>query len=428
MPHAPHAPLSPVDAAWLRMDHPTNLMMIVAVLMFESRLDQERLATLLQERFLPIRRFRQRVAYPQGKPRWEDDPHFDLAAHLTPITLAEPADQQALQAFVSGLMSVPLDAERPLWHMYLVENYGAGSALLVRIHHAIADGIALVQVLLSLTDTAPTAPARPPAASPARARPAWLRQLGGVFSATVRLLLLQPDAPTRLKDPLGVPKRAAWSPPLPLQEVKQIGRRLGATVNDVLVTTVAGALRRYFLSHDQAVSETALRAVIPVNLRPLEEAWKLGNRFGIVFLPLPVGLPHLPDRLAAVRRRMARLKGSMEALVSFGILGLIGLAPAWVRHKAIGRFSATASLVLTNVPGPQHPLYFAEAPLSGLMFWVPRAGTIGTGLSIISYHDAVFVGIATDEGHIADPDVLVAAFVEEFEALKNLHPDVPPLP
>jgi NRPS condensation-like uncharacterized protein len=424
MPSA-RPPLSPVDAAWLRMDHPTNLMMIVAVLMFESPLDRERLARLLQERFLTIRRFRQRVSYRTGTPCWEDDPDFDLAAHLAPIVLPEPADQAVLQAFVSTLMSTPLDAERPLWHMYLVENYGHGSALVVRIHHAIADGIALVQVLLSLTDTSPDAPITSPTANPPK--PALLRQSWGLVTATARLLWLQPDARTRLKDPLGVPKQAAWSPPLPLQEVKQIGRRLGATVNDVLVTTVAGAIRRYLLSHDQEVATIEMRAVIPVNLRPLEQAWKLGNRFGIVFLPLPVRLAHLPERLAAVRRRMERLKGSMEALVSFGILGLIGMAPAWVRHKAIGRFSATASLVLTNVPGPQHRLFFASAPLAGLMFWVPRAGTIGTGLSIISYHDQVFVGIATDQGHVPDPDVLVAAFVEEFEALKNLHPD-PPAP
>jgi NRPS condensation-like uncharacterized protein len=426
MPSA-RPPLSPVDAAWLRMDHPTNLMMIVAVLMFESPLDRERLARLLQERFLTIRRFRQRVSYRTGTPCWEDDPDFDLAAHLAPIVLPEPADQAVLQAFVSTLMSTPLDAERPLWHMYLVENYGHGSALVVRIHHAIADGIALVQVLLSLTDVSPDAsiPATPAATS--QAKPTLLQQSWGVVTATARLLRLQPDARTRLKDPLGVPKQAAWSPPLPLPEVKRIGRRLGATVNDVLVTTVAGAIRRYLLSHDQEVATIEMRAVIPVNLRPLEQAWKLGNRFGIVFLPLPVRLAHLPERLAAVRRRMERLKGSMEALVSFGILGLIGMAPAWVRHKAIGRFSATASLVLTNVPGPQHRLFFASAPLAGLMFWVPRAGTIGTGLSIISYHDQVFVGIATDQGHVPDPDVLVAAFVEEFEALKNLHPD-PPAP
>src|SRR5256885_2611606 len=157
--------LAPTDAAWLRMEDPTNLMMVTGVLLFDGRVRQDRLRAVVEERLLAFRRFRQRVADPPfgiGLPSWVDDDRFDLDAHLHRVALPEPADKAALETYVSDLMSTPLDSSKPLWQMHLVEH-AAGSALVTRVHHAIADGIALVQVLLPLTDTTARPKGRRPA-------------------------------------------------------------------------------------------------------------------------------------------------------------------------------------------------------------------------------------------------------------------------
>ncbi|MDW8148772.1 MAG: wax ester/triacylglycerol synthase family O-acyltransferase [Roseiflexaceae bacterium] len=152
---------SSADAAWLRMEDPTNLMMITGVLIFDEPLDVARLYRVIEERLLVFDRFRMRVKPGRSSgllPEWEIDPYFNLRAHIHRIALPAPGDKRELQALVSDLMSTPLDFSKPLWHFHIVENYNGGSAALCRLHHAIADGIALVQVLLSLTDEQPDMP------------------------------------------------------------------------------------------------------------------------------------------------------------------------------------------------------------------------------------------------------------------------------
>ncbi len=453
-------PLSNVDTAWLRMDHPTNLMMITGVMMFDAPLDMERLKAVLTERLLSYDRFRQCVVDREGDPHWVEDPYFDLDQHLHRVALPAPGDQQALQDFVSDLMSHPLDPDRPLWDMYVVENYGDGCALIPRIHHCIADGMALVRVLLDLTDDRPTrrASARSGVtAATASGSASLLGGLAGFVRGTARLaraavdeslsllfnprhllhrarqgldlasvvakLLLQgPDTRTILKGPLGVKKRAAWSQPIPLAEVKRIGKAMGGTINDVLVATAAGALRRYLIAHDQPVDGIEVRAVVPVNLRPPDAPPTLGNRFGLVFLPLPVGLPDPVERLREVHRRMTRIKDSSEAVLLFGLLQGVGMAPGEIQRLIVKLFSHMGTAVMTNVPGPRHQLYLAGVPLRKIMFWVPRSGAVGLGVSILSYNGEVLVGFASDAGLIPDPNELTAAFHAEFEDLQTRFP------
>ncbi|TXH66585.1 MAG: wax ester/triacylglycerol synthase family O-acyltransferase, partial [Lysobacteraceae bacterium] len=387
---------------------------------------------------------------------WQDDEDFDLDWHVRLSALPGRADQKALERFVSALASSPLDKTKPLWQFHLVEKYEGGSALVSRIHHSYADGIALVQVLLSLTETSRDS------AKGEDLSKAWLKQdgakvahrvgaveryakigskmlekgmgmmqdptLAGVIAKEggeiarelMHALALPDDPPSVLRGRLGVSKRVAWAPPLDLEEVKTVGRACGCTVNDVLMATAAGALRDYMLERGEQVDGLTLRATVPVNLRPLEHARKLGNHFGLVFLDLPVGIGNPVRRLEHVAECMNQLKGSRQAIVAYGLLAALGMAPAAVQELALDLFSRKATTVATNVPGPQQQLYLAGSPIRELMFWVPQTGSIGIGLSILSYNGKVHFGLITDAKLIPDPRAVTRRFSVEFEKLLYL--------
>lgn len=453
--------MSNVDTAWLHMELPNNLMMITGVFIFEQPLDFERFKTTLERRFLSFERFRQRVVEPRlgiGSPRWELDPQFDIANHVHRIALPAPGDQRALQELVSDLMSTPLDSSKPLWQFHLVEGFQGGSAWIGRLHHCIGDGIALMRVLLSMSDDSPDAVWQPPAEPEETERPGrspW-RIITGPASAAIgatrrvtgavvgggldlvsnpsqaldyarlgrettmalgRLLLLPPDPKTIYKGPLSVPKVAAWSDAIPLPQIKAIGRATGATVNDVLLSAVAGALRRYAQDRVQAVEGLNVRGVIPVNLRRESARIELGNKFGLVFLSLPLGIADPLERLFELKQRMDDLKDSQEAVVAFGILNAIGMAPNEIENIVVNIFGAKATAVMTNVPGPRRQIYFAGAPVRQMMFWVPQSGRLGLGVSIFSYNDHVWLGVATDQGLAPNPETIVAYYQDEIAQL-----------
>ncbi len=455
-------PLSNVDAAWLGMEDPTNLMMVTGVLTFTQPVHYAAIQEVLQKRFLKFIRFRQRIVQsrlPLVTPYWEDDADFDLRAHLHRIALPAPGDQSALQELVSDLMSTPLDFSKPPWQMHLVENYGSGCALIVRLHHAIADGMALVYVLLSLTGMTPEASLNHPANEPedtadgrgglvsalskqAAATLNVTRRLTGrilnesketlvnparalelaaqgadVAAATGRLVFRSPDPKTIFRGSLGVAKRAAWSKPLRLRDVKEIKNVTGSTVNDVLVSAMVGGLRRYLLAREQPVEGLNFRAAVPVNLRRPEEMGTLGNKFGIVYLSLPVGIADSFARLQEVHRRMDALKNSPEAMVAIGILNAIGLSPAELQAQSVSMFASKATAVMTNVPGPPIPLYLAGQKIDEMMFWVPQAGRVALGISIFSYANRVCLGVNSDVGLIPEPDEIIEGFYAEFAAL-----------
>ncbi|WP_309890454.1 wax ester/triacylglycerol synthase family O-acyltransferase [Archangium sp.] len=448
--------MTSADAAWLQMEEPTSLMVITAVLWFDGPLDWERLTEVVRERLVErYPRFRQRVVKSGllGTPHWEDDPGFQLEAHLRRTKLPAPGNRAALEALVGESMGTSLDFSRPLWELHLIDgSQEVGGALLMRVHHVIADGISLARVLLSLTDEHASGGAgrelfeeeernpgtlvrllRGAQTVVGSTRAAWKRgaellaepiQLMDLAvegargaSAMSRLLTLMHDPPSPFRGPLGVEKRVAWSSPVPVGKVREIGHGTGSTVNDVVMAAVAGMLRRYVQARGQAPED--LRAVVPVNLRPLSEPIprELGNRFGMVFLPLPLGLGEPLERLWELKRRMDRLKRSPEAAVMFGMLTAAGMAPTAVERVAVEVMRKKASLVLTNVPGPRRPVYLAGAKLSGVMFWVPMAGRLGLGLSIFSYSGHVTLGVAADASLVPDPRELVQGFEAELTAM-----------
>jgi WS/DGAT/MGAT family acyltransferase len=454
-----HASLAGVDAAWLRMDDPTNLMVVTGVLVLDAPVSIGDVRQWLGSRFVRFPRFTHRVVERQGAVlAWEPDPQFSIDNHLSEVELPAPAGGEALQALASRLMSQPLDAARPLWRVSLVPRYEGGSALVVRIHHCIGDGLALVYVMLAMADGGPEPPpagdsdgppslwdtvarslagdAEAAAGLPAAvvteanallADPDRVTETAGKVAAGMgalgRLLLLPPDASTALKGPLGAEKRAAWSVPVALDDLKRIGRVTGSTVNDVVVSAMTGSLRRYLLACGDVPQELDVRAVVPVNLREPDEAHLLGNQFGLVFLSLPVGLDDALDRLFEVRRRMRALKDSPEALVAFQVLRAMGLAPKPLFDTLVGLFGAKATAVVTNVVGPREPIALMGVRMREAMFWVPSAGRLALGLSVLSYAGTVSVGVQSDAALVPDPVRIVEGFDREVEVLLGLERD-----
>lgn len=449
--------MSKVDTAWLRMERATNPMMITGVLIFAERMTLEAIRRVIAQRFLAYARFRQKAVDTGNGAWWQDDAAFDIDWHVQAVSLPSRGSQKrALERLVGKLASTPLDKQRPLWQFHLVEDYRGGSALVARIHHCYADGIALVQVLLSLTDTTREAGRDHELAQ------AWLKQdgaevarrvgamtrytrMGGrmlgkgmemvqhpslaavlareggeIAKELLQALALPDDPPSLLRGDLGIHKRVAWAEPLALDDVKAVGRACGCTVNDVLMAVAAGALRAYLQERGEAVDGLTLRATVPVNLRPLEHARKLGNHFGLVFLELPIGESNPIRRVEYVSECMRNLKNSRQAIVAYGLLAALGMAPQPLQELALDLFSRKATAVATNVPGPQQPLYMAGRRVDGMMFWVPQTGSIGLGLSILSYDNRVHFGLIGDGRLVPDPDAVVQRFLPQFETLLYL--------
>jgi diacylglycerol O-acyltransferase len=366
--------MSAVDTAWLHMDRPTNLMMILGVMVFAERMDFTRLRSTVEARLVHrYRRFRQCAVEEVGGAFWQDDPDFDIDAHLRRRALPGSSGKAALQALAGELAVQPLNSGKPLWRFDLIEDYEGGSAMVVRIHHSIADGIALVGVVLSLTDQSPHAPPQKPPPSfsgdedesdlPSRGLletlaealgsafhtgsdlgskaltlaqdPDRLQTYGhygiGLLAELAKLLAMPPDSPTRLKGHTGTVKRVAWAEPMPLGEVKALGRALGCSINDVLLSAVAGAFRAYLQQKGESVDGVEVRAMVPVNLRSAGDEGTLGNRFGLVTLSLPLWEANPFARLFLVRERMNELKHSFQPPLTLGVLAAVGLAPKLVQ-------------------------------------------------------------------------------------------------
>lgn len=431
-------PMHVVDTAWLRMDSAENLMVINGVLIFEEPITREEFLAVIEQRLLPRhKRFRQRPVQRGGRYGWEEVAELDMGYHFPTLEgLPENCDDAQLRTAISALLPEGLDPERPLWRFFHVPHYRDTSAIVVQVHHSYADGIALISVLDSVADksvlhSSPAArfrmPQRRPRSNGALDRLLYsLASLGFYtgFSAAwlyeaLRVILARPDSQTAYKRPLSRTKQVGWAPSLPVQEVKKVGRALGCTVNDVILGCVAGSLRRYLTRLGEPVDGIQLRATVPVNLRPLEEALDLGNRFGLVYLPLPVGVASIEGRIRAVRASMNSLKNGVQALMSFHVLGILGFFPSAVEKFFLDFFSSKASAVMTNVPGPSEPVYLMGKKLAKPMFWVPQSGGIGIGVSVLSYNNKVEFGFVADAALIPDPQAMIDDFMDEFMAIKR---------
>ncbi|MBL8277485.1 MAG: wax ester/triacylglycerol synthase family O-acyltransferase [Pelomonas sp.] len=460
--------MSKVDTAWLRMDTEANLMMIVGVWSIRPGITLAALRERVAERLLQYPRFRQKVEEDAllGA-QWVLDKDFDIARHViaeVPLPLRGQSRDAVLRERVGELCSQPLDPAHPLWQFQLIEDMGDGSsALIARIHHCIADGIALIAVMLSITDGGKAPPQRKARAPEAHEHheadwllDAFLRPMTNMtvkaigmtgkgmakgvdlalhgstpmdsslemarmgyqaVSDVAAFALMPDDSHTRLKGKPGVGKTVAWDDSLSLDEVKAVGKALGASINDVLLSCAAGAIGKYLADKGEDPAGKEIRAMVPVNLRPLEHAWQLGNRFGLVPLVLPIGIANPVERLFAVRARMSELKGSFQPVMAFGLLSVAGLLIKPVQHAMLNVFAKKATAVMTNVPGPAEALKFCGSTVEKVMFWVPQSGDIGMGVSILTYAGRVQFGLITDTGLCPDPEAIIANFGPEFEKL-----------
>jgi WS/DGAT/MGAT family acyltransferase len=455
--------MSRVDTAWLRMDNDVNLMMIVGVWLLQPGISHARLCERIDDKLLKYERFRQKVVQNAVGASWVADEAFDVQRHVLHQKLHRErglSERQALQALVGELANTPLDPDHPLWQFHLIDGYEGGSAIVARIHHCIGDGIALISVMLSITDGGADPPKRskrgPPEGDGDWLADAVMKPLtelatkavgmygGGVGKAlemlsnpqeglaggvqmartgakvlgdVAAMALMADDSPTRLKGKLLGQKVVAWGEPLPLDHVKAVGKALNCSINDVLLACVSGAIGAWLREQGDDPTGKEIRAMVPVNLRPIEEAWKLGNRFGLAPLTLPIGIENPIERVYAVRARMAQLKDSYQPLLAFAVLAIAGALIRPVQDGLLGLFAKKATAVMTNVPGPAKPLKLCGSTLRQTMFWVPASGDIGVGVSILSYGGGVQFGLITDKKLCPDPQHIIDRFEPEFEKM-----------
>ena len=445
-------PIAPGDSIWLSMDRPNNLMVIVSVMFLGEVPDWSDVTHLLQERILdtyPVFRQRPQPSRLPGFPaRWVDDPDFDLDRHLLRATLPEPGDDAALQRYMEQHVSRPLDPDHPLWEAHFVEGYRSGAAIVLRTHHAMADGLALGQVLISLTDDQASGPSDSPAEAPRRKDPSrdpfalGLDLARDVLGRTLRLwtpkgmleaaqlalrttqvagvLLLAHNPETPLAGTPAPSKRIAWSGPIPLAGTKQAGRDAGATVNDVLLTAMAAALRVYQQGREREPVD--LITMVPVSLRPLDDPLprELGNDFTLVYFRYPSSTHGTLARLAETTRRMDWIKESPEIVLTSTLMNVIGRVGRGVDRVVIDFFADKAIGVTTNVIGPRRRRWLAGVPVDGVLGWVPGSSQHTIGVCIFSYAETVRVGLITDAVIVPDPERLVAAFEAELDRLVDL--------
>lgn len=506
--HAAEGPvaLSGNDSLWLNMDSPENLMIIESVMWLDGRLDVARVEHTLRERMLaryPVFAWRPELGEGIGPDHWVPDEHFSLDRHLSWHEVGSGDLHSIVADFLAEQMSEPLPMDRPLWRAYILQA-PSSSVLVQRFHHSIADGTALVRVMLETTtdtpdgdleDTAPEPVAgdldRAGSAADVRAsirtpdhgegtlpepvptdrgHPGLVdqaaRRLGHVVTLplaagaavtrpTVGLLhLLDPsregswvsriadqalgtaDAVDKLlvgtaPDALpfgrpGIDKRADWAAPLALADVKEVARARGATVNDVMLALLAGALRRYVLARGELPVDVV--TMIPVNLRPWDAPLPahLGNKFALVALDLPLAEVTPAARLAAAKARMDVVKNGPESALTFGLahaIGSVGSVTSLASRQLTAFFSNKAFGVTTNVPGPDHVRFFAGRQVVGVLGWVPGASHQTLGTSIFSYNGDIWVGFKADATVLPDVGNLVACFeAETADVLAELAP------
>lgn len=493
------APMSVQDQLWLTMDRPNNLMVVDGVMLLRGPVampDVLDVYRAMVDRF-PV--FGRRAQRCRSGWEWADDPGFTLERHVLPAALPGPVSVRQVQAFMAEQRSVPLPTDRPRWIAHVIDDVvlpdgSPGSAVIMRFHHAIADGVRLTQVMLSLCDTGdggleavvarkPTTHAAPDPLATARHAARTASHAAAEAASTALRSLQHPLAaaqapaataqqalaatrlgrhgvadgiellrhPDRLLDALevlgvggnrglndlssvtklafgdsprtvwtgapGTRKAIAWTNPIPLQRIKQIGRERGATVNDVLLTAVAGALRRYLAERAASVDEVYW--MVPVNLKPFADNLpeELGNHFALVVVPMPLHHESLADRLAHMHSIMGRIKHSDEAVVTFGVQRAISASPSAMASFLTNFFANKAVGVLTNVPGPSGELAFAGVPVSQIIGFAPCSGNQPMTTTIFSYRGDVTVGFATDAGLVPDPDQLASYVAAEVEAM-----------
>ena len=457
--------LSTLDALFLELEDRTTHMHVGAVAEFEGKPPPYRdLLALIDARLDQVPRYRQRVVFVpfrQGRPVWIDESQFDLEYHVRHTALPAPGGEEELKRLAGRLFSQALDRDKPLWEMWLVEGLGNEKgerfAIISKTHHCMLDGISGVDLATVLMDTEPSTNPPPPAAAweprpppttaellvdsvkdqithPLRvAKEALeanndarklLREIANGVRPILDLAGLGFAPPSALNRPIG-PHRRFETLDLPLPTLRKIRRALGGSVNDVVLAMVAGALRSWLAARGETVSAD-LRVLVPVSFRTAHGRNTFGNQISAVFCPLPVGEPNPTERLRKVRESMKGLKEGGQAVGAQALTRLGDFAPPTIlaqaaRLQAVTRFF---NLVVTNVPGPQFPLYLLGRRLLSCYPQVPLAAQQTIGIALLSYAGNVGVGLLADL-EVRDLAALAGALqssLDELAAIAGSHP------
>jgi len=435
--HTPAAaPMTRRDYAWHRMDTEKNLMVINSILLFEGPVDMERLVSTIALRLPNYPRFTQKVERRFGRPHWVEDHNFNIEAHIKLEKMERDVSREELQGHLTRLAHQPLEGGRPLWHMTVLDRVNGGHAIVFRVHHCITDGLGLVHVLNHLTDDnglhgrSPSPVGHPHRASVVHnavcsAVARGISHLKIAFHVS-RLSMLWPDAQTQLKKPMHGKKQLVWLPPLEMEKVRAMSKRMGVTLNDAWVAAVSGALRAYLEERGQKVDGRALRAAVTFNLREKANAFQLGNEFGLVAVDLPTNIDDATTRLLQSSERMTAIKRSHQPRATMAFLSIAGCLPTALQHFALNLFTSKGSVVLTNIEGPGSRRYLAGSRMTDLICWVPQAGKLGVGLAFISYAGQIQLALFVDTDLIPDPDRLLELTYAAFDELEEATRDVAP--
>jgi diacylglycerol O-acyltransferase len=450
--------LSTLDSSFLHLEEPDTPMHVGGVLILEKLPGGvEALATLIEARLSLVPRYRQRVAEVPGhlaNPVWVDDPDFDIAFHVRRSGLPRPGSEAQSLDLVSRLMSRPLDRTRPLWEAYLIEGLtGNRVAVVTKTHPALVDGLSAIDIGQVLLDVSPDAPAPEPLEwQPCRvptgrqllveALGEYVRRPSSVLETARGAVIDLPSTAARLSGMAGGLLRTARSAVLPaphsplnatmgrqrrvavaraeLADVKRIRKGHGGTVNDVLLTVVTGALREWLLSRGEpVVAGTSVRALVPVSLQDDEISG--GDRVSSFLVDLPVGEPNPRVRLTRLSYAMRGVAAHGQSVSADNLIALTGFAPSTLHalgaRAARGLSRRLFNLVVTNVPGPQLPLYAAGSQMLEVFPFVPLARGQGLSIGMTSYNGRVFFGLNADRDGVGDVDVLADLIEQEVGEL-----------
>jgi len=458
--------LSELDHSFLIYEGPNSPMHVGAVQTYEAAplrasdgtIDIERIVEYVGSRLYRIPRYRQRVqpAPLFGNPIWVDDPHLNLRYHVRHTRLPRPGSERILKRTCARILEQPLDVEKPLWELWVVEGLeGDRLALVSKVHHCMIDGVSGVDLLTVLMTPRPSEKVEPPPFWTARRAPSALEysasELARSLSAPLRLadavrrvarneegardeLFERVRATARLaassaslatplpfNQPVGPHRRFDWLP-MSLDEIDAVRAKLGGTVNDVVLAVVAGAMRRYLKKVRQTDVDTLdFKVMAPVSVRDANERGRLGNRVAAWFLPLPVAERDAVKRLARVRETTERLKQRHEALGAETVtqaLEWLGSTPISLGARLMER-TTPFNMVVTNVPGPSRPLYLLGAPMLEAHPMVPLMGTLGLGIALFSYGRTLSWGFTADWELVPDLHDLVLCVEQEFAKLRE---------
>jgi diacylglycerol O-acyltransferase / wax synthase len=459
--------LTGLDSSFLHLERDAAHMHVAGCMVFDGEAPTyDELAEQISSRLHLVPRYRQRLAFVpfnQGRPVWVDDPHFNIAFHVRHTALPNPGGEAQLKRLAGRVFSQALDRSRPLWEIWLVEGLSDDRfAMLSKTHHALVDGVSGVDIFTVLFDTSPdpmpvappdhewvprpvptgaqlladallertTVPAeivrgvRATLRGPRHVAARFGRALGGVSAVARAGLQAAPPSPLNVR--IGPHRRFTWVRG-DLQEFKAIKNALGGTVNDVVLAVVTGALGRYLRMHGEATDELVLRAMVPISVRADIERGALGNRVAAMWAPLPIGVTDPVQRLLTISRDMDGIKESGQAVGAQVLTELSGFAPPTIMAQA-ARLQARQrlfNLVVTNVPGPQFPLYMLGRELDAMFPMVPLAENQALGIAIMSYNGQLNFGLNADYDAMPDLEALadeLHASIEELAAAAGAAP------